>query len=135
MFRSYLKAAIRNILRSKGFTFLNVGGLAIGMACCLLIVLWVQDDLAFDQFHHHSDELYAVANQAKFGTRYITEQGVPPALARALEEENAGIAMATRVNQGQGSAFQVRVGDNIFQQPFLAADPQFLQMFSFSLET
>ncbi len=134
MVRSYIKAAFRNVLRSKGFTFLNVSGLAIGMACCLLIVLWIQDDLAYDNFHHNSENLHAVANRAKFGSRYVVDQGVPPALANALETEYAGIAMATRVNQGQGAAAQLRVGDNVFQQRYYAADPQFLQMFSFGLE-
>jgi len=132
MFRNYLKVALRNVMRNRGFTFLNVSGLAIGMACCLLIVLWVQDDLTFDNFHENNDDIYAVVNQAKFGSRYITDQGVPPALAPALQKEYASIALATRVNNG--NAAQIRVKDNAFQQRFLAVDPQFLQIFSFGLK-
>ncbi len=132
MFTSYLKVAFRSIMRNKGFTLLNVSGLALGMTCCLLIVLWVQDDLTFDRFHHNNDEIYAVANRAKFGSRYITNQGVPPALANALQTEYAGIALATRVNGF--NATQVRVEDRMFQQTFHAVDPQFLQMFTFGLE-
>ncbi len=133
MFASYLKTAIRNILRDKGFTILNVSGLAIGMACCLFIVLWIQDDLSMDNFHRNSDNLHAVANRAKFGSRYITGQGVPPALAKTLQTEFAGIALATRDSKVNG--FHLRAGDNIFQQSYRAVDPQFLQMFSFGLET
>jgi len=132
MLRNYLKVALRSVIRNKGFTFLNVSGLAIGMACCLLIVLWIQDDLTYDNFHHNSDNLHAVANRAKFGNRYITGQGVPPALANALQIEYAGIAMSTRYNSGNSTQF--RVGENAFQQRYKAVDPQFLQMFSFGLE-
>ncbi len=51
MFKSYLKIALRNLWRHKGYSLLNVAGLALGMACALFILLWVQDELSFDRFH------------------------------------------------------------------------------------
>lgn len=60
MLTSYLKLAIRNLGRHKGYTFINISGLAIGMACCLLIMLWIQDETGFDRFNTHADNMYRV---------------------------------------------------------------------------
>ena len=60
MIKNYLKIAIRNIAKYKGYSFINISGLAIGITCCLLIVLWVQDELSYDRFHEHSASLYRV---------------------------------------------------------------------------
>ena len=57
MLQNYLKIALRNLLRQKAFSFINVAGLATGMACSILILLWVQDELSYDRFHVHSDNL------------------------------------------------------------------------------
>jgi len=57
MFKNYIKIALRNIKKHKGYSFINIAGLAIGMACCILILLWVQDELDYDQFHKNRSEL------------------------------------------------------------------------------
>jgi len=58
MFKNYLKIALRNIKRHKAYSFINILGLAIGMACCLFITLWILDELSFDKFHVDSDQIY-----------------------------------------------------------------------------
>lgn len=58
MFKNYLKIAIRNLFKNKGFSFINILGLAIGITCCVLILLFVQDELSFDSFHTKADRLY-----------------------------------------------------------------------------
>ncbi len=63
MLSSYLKVALRNLLRRKGYSFINVFGLAIGMACCVLIMLYVQDELSYDRYHHNSARIYRVSRQ------------------------------------------------------------------------
>ena len=55
MFKNYFKTALRNLLKRKGYTFLNILGLAIGMACSLMILLYVQDELSYDQFNVNAD--------------------------------------------------------------------------------
>ena len=60
MFKNYLKTAVRSLARSKGLSFINLSGLAVGMACCILIFLWVRDELSFDRFHTNADSLYRV---------------------------------------------------------------------------
>ena len=59
MFKNYFKIAIRNIQRHKGYAFINIAGLALGIACCCLILLWVQDELSYDRFHENAKNLYA----------------------------------------------------------------------------
>jgi len=61
MFGNYFKIALRNLKRYKGYSFINISGLAIGMACCILILLWVQDELSFDIFHKNAGDLYLTA--------------------------------------------------------------------------
>lgn len=60
MFRNYITVAFRNIRRQKEYSFINIGGLAVGLACCILILLWVQDELSYDQQNEHKDRIYRI---------------------------------------------------------------------------
>ncbi len=61
MLSNYFKIALRNLKKHKGYSFINVAGLALGLACCVLILFFVQDELSYDRFHTHADRLYRVA--------------------------------------------------------------------------
>ncbi len=60
MLKNYLKIALRNLQKHKGYTFINVSGLALGITCCLLIMLYVQDELGYDRFHEQADQIHRV---------------------------------------------------------------------------
>ena len=60
MFRNYFKAAIRNLWKNKTFSFINITGLALGLACSLIIMLWVNDEYQVDGFHKNGDRLYSI---------------------------------------------------------------------------
>ncbi|NIR50308.1 ABC transporter permease, partial [candidate division KSB1 bacterium] len=60
MFGNYLKIAFRNFLRHKGYSFINISGLVIGLTACILILLYIQDELSYDKFHQHADRIYRV---------------------------------------------------------------------------
>ena len=60
MFSNYLRIAFRLTIRHTGYSTINIAGLAMGMACCLLITLWAQDELGYDQFHENSSRLFRV---------------------------------------------------------------------------
>ena len=62
MLRNYLKIAVRNIKKSKAYSFINILGLAIGMACCILILFYVQDELSYDRFHENADRIFRVVD-------------------------------------------------------------------------
>ena len=71
MFKNYIKTALRNIVRHKGYAFINIAGLAIGMACCILIVIFVMTELSYDKFHKDGDRIYRLAMDAALGERII----------------------------------------------------------------
>jgi putative ABC transport system permease protein len=69
MFKNYLKIALRQLGRHKGYTIINILGLAIGMACCLLILMYVQDEMSYDKFHDDGDRIYRMALERKYQVR------------------------------------------------------------------
>ncbi len=66
MIKNYIKIALRNIKRHKGYSLINIAGLAIGIACCILILLWVQDELSYDRFHENAGDIYRVIQDINF---------------------------------------------------------------------
>ncbi len=84
MIANYLKVAVRNLMRNKTFSAINISGLAIGMACCMLILLYVQDELSFDRHHENADRIYRLAHEIRIEgkTRWvaITSHPIGPAL-------------------------------------------------------
>ena len=132
MFKNYMKVAIRNIVRFKGFSFINITGLAVGMACCILIFLWVEDEKSFDRFHEKGENLYIVATHIKYGNRTSTSSGTPPAIGPALKNEYPEIVNSARFCNGP-HALYFAYEDKKFREEVEAVDPSFLRMFSFPL--
>jgi len=85
MFRNYIKTAFRNIQRYKGYSLINIVGLALGMACCILILLWAKDELATDRYHAKLDSLYIIHTISHYGGGASREPGSVPALAPAFK--------------------------------------------------
>ncbi len=132
MLKNYLKIVIRNIRRHAGYSFINIAGLALGMACCLMIALWVADELSFDRFHEKAADLYRVEENQSYSGRVYHVTVTPHPLAPALKTEIPEIAEATRVVWYNGQLF--RFGEKaFFEDSVRAVDPAFLEMFSFPL--
>ena len=68
MIRNYLKLTLRNLKKHKGYSFINIAGLAIGMACCILILLYVADELSYDNYHENVNRIYRVGAISSIGT-------------------------------------------------------------------
>ena len=132
MFKNYMKVALRNITRHKGFSFINIAGLAVGMACCILIFLWVEDERSYDQFHTNGKNLYVVATHIKYGSRTVTTDGTPSALGPALKNEYPEILNSVRFCNGP-HALYFTYKEKMFREEVEAVDPSFLQMFSFPM--
>ena len=96
MFKNYLKIALRNIKRHKGYSFINIVGLSIGMACCIMILFWVQDELSYNKFHEKADSLYLVRTHQHYGTETVQANGTVPALGPALKAEYPEVLDAAR---------------------------------------
>ena len=131
MLKHYLKVSFRSIVRHRGFSLINIVGLAIGMACCVLILLWIQNEVSVDQFHENGDDVYMVAAWARYGSRVDLTSNTPPGLPPVLVSEYPDIIRSTRFNRASGLI--TRYGERSFVEQFTAVDPDFLEMFSFPL--
>jgi len=133
MFSNYLKIALRNLVRHKLYSFINIGGLALGLACATLIFLWVRDEWSYDRFHANADSIYRVNWDFKGedGVEGVGP-GTPPPLAATLTSSIADVKAATRLRPMPSAT--VRSRESYFNEDgVLAADSNFFDIFSFSL--
>ncbi len=136
MFQNYLKIAYRKLLSKKGFSFINIVGLSIGMTCCLLIFQYVAFEYSFDRFHERKDDIYRVlqayaqdGDPLESGHAY-TAQALAPALKQGVPE----IAEITRVHSEDAVLSNHLHPENVFEDDaILYVDPAFLKIFSFPL--
>jgi ABC-type antimicrobial peptide transport system permease subunit len=128
---NYIKVIVRNLSRYKGFSFINVSGLAIGMASAILILLWIQNEISFDQFHEKKERIYVLYNRAMFDGKLECWPGMPMVLAPVLKASYPQVEEVSRLN-GVGP-FVLNVGDRHFEANGLIVDPGFLKIFSFPL--
>ncbi len=134
MLNNYTKIATRNLKKSKGYSFINISGLAIGMACCLLIVLYIQDELSYDTFHLNADRIFRIVASS-------SEDGIPTnangifGTGPALKKDFPEVQDYVRIRRmGQGTKRYVGYGDRKFYEEwFFFADPNIFTMFTFPL--
>ena len=128
MFKNYFKLAIRNILRHKAYSFINIVGLAIGMTCSILILLWVQNELSYDRFHTNANQLYRITAKANDFKVAVNPAGMPA----GLKQEVPAIKEFTRIMTMSTNLFEV--GERKFEEKRVYyVDSTFLDLFSFSL--
>lgn len=129
MLKSYLKTALRILRRQKVFSIVNILGLALGLAVCSLILLFVSDELSFDRFHAKADRIYAVVCRNEFHGQTVAaaSMGTGPALEQEFPEVERAIRMSGR------NEAAVRYGDLVFNERPLFVDPGFFEVFSFPL--
>ena len=132
MFKNYLKIAFRNIIRQKGFSFINITGLAIGMACTIIILIWVQDELTFDRFHENADNLYRVEEDQYYSGEVYHVNVTPYPCGPVFREEIPEVVNATRFQWTGGLLFR-RGETSFFESGTVAVDSTFFQMFTFPL--
>jgi putative ABC transport system permease protein len=128
MLRNYLKLALRNLSRQKAFSFINITGLAIGLACSMLILLWVRDELSFDRFHHQSQQIYRLVGEASGLQIAISPAPVGPALRDELPEVTDVVRLMSMGN------VMAEANDVKFEEKqVFSADSNFFQVFDFTL--
>lgn len=132
MFGNYVKMTVRIMKRQWSYTFINIVGLAVGMTCFILLMLYVKYELSFDRFHQNGDQTYRVALQLPtWSFRNSTDYAITTAaLAPVLDKEFPEVISATRL---RSSSEMINSGDNIFLEHGLYADRQFLKIFTFPL--
>jgi len=131
MLRSYLTVAWRSLRRRLGYTLLNVVGLAAGLACCILIGLWIQDELSYDDFHPHAERTYRLINTFNLPQLQRSASITPGALAPTMRQKLSATEAAARITSQDGV---VRYGDRQHvERDILYADAGFTEIFGFSI--
>jgi len=130
MLKNYIKIALRNIRKHPGYSVINIAGLAIGLACCLFILIWVLDELSYDKFHENSPYLYRVEENQYYSGRVYHVTVTPYPLAPALKQDFPEIIEATQY-VGVGGQL-LRYGEKaFFETGIKAVAPAFFRMFTF----
>ncbi len=132
MLRNYLRIALRNLRRHALYSTINIVGLAVGLALCLLIFLYVQDEFSFDRFHANVDRIHRVLLLVNDSEGGVAEREVahPMPLGPALESEFAQVETSVRLFEW--SHF-LRRGETAIEEDVLYADPSIFDVFSFPL--
>ena len=130
---SYIKIAFRKIKRHKAYSFINLAGLTVGMASCILILLWVWNELSFDCFHENADQLFrAVEHEQMSDGRILAYPVFPTGFGPAFKIDYPQVLEAVRFRRSRGRI--VRFGDNSFYEDgFAFADPELFKIFTFPL--
>ena len=131
MFKNYFKTAWRSILRSKGFSFINISGLAIGMASAILIFLWIQNEISYDRFHTNLNKLYEVWGNDVYNGEIQSETATPEIMAPVLKNDVPEIDKVSRISWGED--YLLSINDKKLKAPGNLVDPDFLTIFSYPL--
>jgi ABC-type antimicrobial peptide transport system permease subunit len=129
MLKNYFKIAWRNLTNNKAFTFINVAGLAVGMAASILILLWVQFEISVDRFHKNSDRVYAVWRNSSMQGEVNTWDYTPAPYAPTMKEQFPEVEEVARITEWDQQL--LTFGDNNFYEEATFTDPGFFKMFSF----
>ncbi len=134
MLKNYLKIAFRNILKYKVYSFINISGLAVGMACVLLIGLYIQDELSYDRYHENSDRIYRLTKSSK-GASFPDWIGTQAPLAPALKEKFPEIEDYVRFDPFifKNKILISHENKSFYEEKFYLADPSIFKVFSFKL--
>ncbi len=129
MLKNYLKTSVRNLIKNKGSTAINIFGLATGIACCVLLLLYIQEELSYDRFYENNSQIFRVVSSRSFPTHDRHFALTPKSLADALLQDFPEIAAATRFRY-VGDPL-VRFEDKSFvEKGFLFADSNFFNVFA-----
>jgi putative ABC transport system permease protein len=132
MLRNFLKIAVRNLLKRKVFTLINILGLATGMTACLLIVLFIRDELSFDSTHVQGNRIYRVVLERRYPGRSISYAVIPSSIGEAIRHEFPEVQESTRLFDFLGNGvLYIKIGDKLFEERHvLGADSNFFRVFT-----
>lgn len=133
MFANYIKIALRHLLRNKGYTLINILGLAVGMACFLMIYLYVSNELGYDSFHQKADRIYRMALERMYPGRSTHYAIIPQSYAGSVKKDLPEVEASTRIFSFTGT-WTFRIEDVLYDEAGgIFADSNFFDVFSFEL--
>lgn len=130
MIKNFFKVTVRNLLKSKVYSFINIFGLAIGIACFLLIALFVKDELTYDRFNKNADRIFRINSHYKIGDSRFNMANAPAPLAGVLKDEYPEVKVSTRL-VGEENAYVKKGEEYLKEEHFFYADSSLFKVFSF----
>src|SRR5260221_3932369 len=125
MLENYFKTALRNLPRNKAYSFINIAGLSLGLACAMLIMLYVKDEVSFDRFHKNVNNIYRIASKSAKGEQKMGSTG--PLQGPRFTQNVAGIKSFVRVSNGHED---IKTGNYVQTQDLLYVDSSFFSVFT-----
>jgi putative ABC transport system permease protein len=133
MLQNYFKVALRNITRYKFYSAINILGMSVGLTTCLIIILYIADELSYDTFHRNGDRIYQVGLHAKIGAQDITVSNTPPPMGPALMAEMPEVESFMRIGPYYGEP-AIKFEDKAFaENKIFFVDSNFFQFFDYKL--
>ena len=132
MLRNYLTVALRSLRKQKGYTFINVAGLALGLASCLFILIYIQDELNYDRFHEHADRIYQAGMRGVIGGQFMEIANTSTPMGPALKADFPEVENFTRV-KSMGRVLFSLGATRFYEENVFWADSTFFSVFSFPL--
>lgn len=134
MIKNYLKVALRNLFKHKGYAFINILGLAVGIAASILIFLYITNEMSYDKFHEKADRTYRItADWSNKGDSRIHQLGTPFILAQTIREKYPQVEAITQISGPVGDVI-IKYRDTAFKEAdAFCAEPSFFDVFSFPL--
>ena len=146
MFTNYLKLALRSLMRNKAYSFINIFGLALGITCCLLLSLYIRDEMSYDKHHKHANDLYRIITNFQSGSIVDRVGSASPPIAMTIKDEVPEVEAAVRILNPPGvkeffttgekekTRSLMRYKDNLFYESdgFLA-DSTLFDVFTYEL--
>ena len=130
MFKNYFKIAFRNLRRNKIYSFINIAGLSIGLACAMLIILYVKDEVSFDKFHKNVNNIYRIVSKNKHEGKTYQDGNTGYLQGPRFTKNVPGIQSFVRV---QSHTEDIKKGTEIVPQDLLYVDSNFFSVFTFPL--
>lgn len=130
MFRNYLKIAVRNLMRSRIYSFINIAGLALGLASAMLIILYVKDEVSFDRFHKNVENIYRITYESEIADDVRKDGNTGYFQGPRFAQHVTGIVTFVRV---QSATEDVKTGAEVEAQDLFYVDSSFFNVFTFPL--
>ena len=129
MLKNYLIIALRNLKKHKGFSFINIAGLSVGIACSVLAMVYVYDQLSYDRFHENAERTYRIISKGFLIDYELNQTSTPYVLGKTLRDEYGDAIHVTQIGSYNGI---VKIDNtNLLDERIIAADDDFLKVFSF----
>ncbi|OJJ21724.1 hypothetical protein BKI52_14580 [marine bacterium AO1-C] len=130
MFKNYLKITLRNLWRNKLYAVINVLGLAVGLICAVLLYLYIQDELSFDQYHQNAENIYRIESDLQYADKSLNLAVVPGLLAPELQKKNAGVMQTARISDLEPKILKINK-QKFHQKGLFYADPSIFNVLAF----